>query len=347
MATISNTEFDKDVLEAIQRIESHEINYFQPRPKTIRSFLLGATKSPFYQYFLEHQDISGIYNVVDIETLNSSLKRLVKKGLIEKVKLDYGRFFFRSLIEPEPEYENILISKLCNKEKAQFFSADYFHKLADWKNGRSFTSKGKKKIFKFNKNKIICDSKSEIKTLEYIKKNNLASECAGQSYEIEYDTEFRTQKSYFPDITLLTKTGNIAIIEVKPALAMCQHVNIKKYEALAKHCKKKGFMYGMIDPDNNYMTYEELKKLPICLGLSRRFNEWLANIPEGYYSHFDKETVNEWYEACTTKPTKKAFYLQIASLIIKNQLHNFFNNGFLVYSAPVRLDKNNNVIEVL
>lgn len=346
MATVSNTEFDKDVLEAIHRIESHEISYFQPRLKTIRSFLLGSTKSPFYRYFLGHPDISGIYNYVDLEALNSSLKRLVRKNQIEKVTLDYGAFYFRSLIEPEPEQENILISKLCNKEKARLFSAEDFKKLADWTSGRSFTIKGKKKVFKFNKNKIICDSKSELKMLEYIKTNGLASECAGQAYEIEYDTEFRTQKSYFPDITMLTKTGKIAIIEVKPALAMCQHVNIKKYEALARHCKKKGFMYGMIDPDNNYMTYEDLKKLPICLGLSRRFDKWLANIPEGYYSHFDKETGEEWYEACTTKPTKKAFYLQIASLIIKNKLHNFFNNGFLVYSAPVRLDKNNKVVEV-
>ena len=98
MATVSNKEFDADVLLAIKYIEeaSKKVPNLFAFPKTIVSFLMGKTKSPFYKsVYSKHPDICGVYTRTDETAVEESLKRLNKAGMVERKVTNTGRILYK------------------------------------------------------------------------------------------------------------------------------------------------------------------------------------------------------------------------------------------------------------
>ena len=99
MPTVSNKVFDADVLTAMKYIEeaSKKVPNLFAFAKTIVSFLLGKTKSPFYNsVYKKHPDICGTYNHTDEDAVEASFKRLFKAGLVEKTITKTGRVLYKT-----------------------------------------------------------------------------------------------------------------------------------------------------------------------------------------------------------------------------------------------------------
>lgn len=98
MATVTNKEFDADVLLAIKYIEeaSKKVPNLFAFPKTIVSFLMGKTKSPFYKsVYSKHPDLCGVYTRTDETAVEQSLRRLNKAGLVERKVTNTGRILYK------------------------------------------------------------------------------------------------------------------------------------------------------------------------------------------------------------------------------------------------------------
>ena len=189
-----------------------------------------------------------------------------------------------------------------------------------------------------------------MKLLNYLKEHDLVLDIAGQSLCIKYDSAFLNGKDYYPDIVFLTKDHHIAIIEVKASSAMDQHMNMEKCEALEDYCDRYGYEYMMVDPDNSFMTFEELRDMPVnsdlldIFRIMEEIKEEIENDPKEPYLKFDDNDVKEWYKKYGTGMTKKQFLLQVHSLVAYYDWYNFFSNGFLAYSRPVLLGKEYEVL---
>lgn len=248
-----------------------------------------------------------------------------------------------------------LLRKLQLKEFAESYSIAEFETIADWTNMASPSPEAHKYEFEIwcgprAGSKIVCDSKAEIKLLKYLKTNDLVLDVAGQSLRIPYDSAFLKNKDYYPDIVVLTKDYHIAIIEVKASTAMAQHMNMEKYEALDDYCYNHGYEYMMVDPDNHYMTFEDLWNMPVNPDLHEIFMIMeeervdIENDPTAPYLMFDNDDVDQWYKEYGKGTTKSAFQLQVHSLVACYDWYNFFPHGFRAYSRPVLLSKEYEVL---
>jgi hypothetical protein len=112
-----------------------------------------------------------------------------------------------------------------HRKKAKKYSRQEFTLLADWRYGRSFNDDAIVYVLP-NGNEIQCDSKSEVLLLDYLINNQLTLEIGGQELYIPYDTAFKSERFYYPDVVVLTKDYRIAIIEVKPVTAMSYHLTM-------------------------------------------------------------------------------------------------------------------------
>ena len=112
------SEIDTLVLKAIKAIESYDDLAFKPRIKTIVSFLKGAEKSPFYDYFISHKDICG-KAILSSKAVEESCLRLIKRNLIKK-HTKKGSVSFFETTEPSAflkqctRAEKIYIQDICN-----------------------------------------------------------------------------------------------------------------------------------------------------------------------------------------------------------------------------------------
>lgn len=239
-----------------------------------------------------------------------------------------------------------VLQKLNNYENAVFVSQEDFDNLCDWSVCCNHSDDARKiKYTTKTGNIIFCDSKSEYLMLSYLEGNDLVIACGGQSLPIRYDSEFRTGRTYYPDIVALTKDNHIAMIEVKPLDAMSYHINLYKYTALQQYCEEHGYTYMMIDPDNEYMTFDDLRDMPMPTTLYFLSDDIRdTSKKRGVPDYFDVETVDKWYAEYGEGITKKKFYLMIHSLIINYGWHNKFKHGFSVYTEPVKIDNDFNVI---
>lgn len=233
---------------------------------------------------------------------------------------------------------NPVIAKLNNKEKAKTFTHSQFRALADWSYGHSQGEQKPKGVFKTKTgNRIEYDSSLELKMLEYLEKNDLVKEIGGQSLCIKYSSPYRCGLNYYPDIVVYTKDERIAIIEIKPATSMSYHQNIDKYEELKTYCKKKGFMYMMVDPENDYMTIDDLEKMKIPKEIVVRVESYLKNIlGKTDDCLLEKDDISILYEQFEEEYTKGEFELYLHALIIQKSWYNKFKHGFMVFENPVQ-----------
>ncbi len=234
------------------------------------------------------------------------------------------------------EKKDPVLAKLKNRNRAKKFTLTEFNDLADWTYCDSFNEDGYIYILP-NGNKIECDSKSEVTLLDYLTKHKIAQAIGGQNLLIEYESAFRSGLSYYPDIVILTKDNHIAVIEVKPVTAMSNHRNMEKYEALKEYCEENQYEYMMIDPDHDYMTYDDLLKLRIPSSITERINSYLDGILGGRNSCLlEKDDVNFLYDEFSDEYKKGEFELYLHALVIQNGWYNKFTHGFMVYQRPTR-----------
>lgn len=232
---------------------------------------------------------------------------------------------------------NSVMLKLQNRQNAKLFAEKEFDSITANKYKSSFW--GSYQYRTKAGNIIECDSKGERALLEYLEQNDLVKKISNRVPKILYDSAFRSSLDYFPDVMVLTRDNHIAIIEVKPAAAMSYHKNMEKYWALAKYCEDHGYMYAMLDPTEGYITYEEIREMPVCtdlLNLFQIYNEFPLEDNE-QFRVLDDKTIQSWYDSIGSGYTKKDFYLQVHSLIIYYEWYNVYKHGFLAYDRPVRL----------
>ena len=223
-----------------------------------------------------------------------------------------------------------------NRNRVRKFTLQEFNNLADWSYGVSFN----KDVYIYtlpNGNQIECDSKSEVKLLDYLIDNKLTKAVGGQNLLIKYDSAFREDLFYYPDIVILTKDYHVAIIEVKPVTAMSYHKNVEKYEAMKAYCEENGYEYMMIDPDHDFMTYDELLKLRIPSNIKDRVNSYLIDLLGGRnYCLLEKDDINFLYNEFLDEYKKGEFEFYLHALVIQNGWYNKYTHGFMVYQRPTR-----------
>lgn len=243
-----------------------------------------------------------------------------------------------------------IMAKLQNWDNARICSQEDFDGLADWSHGENHSAYRSARQYVTKKgNRIDCDSNGEYTMLQYLEENNLVLDLGGQALRILYDSAFRENLEYYPDIIALTRDHHIAVIEVKPATAMDYHKNIEKYYALRSYCSQNGFLYMMVDPQMNYMTFEEVRDMDVSTDLYSAFEEWDQTTVDGEVPllTFNDGHVEEWYELWGNGYSKANFRLQVHSLVLYFEWYNCYKNGFLVYNRPVKVDGNRNVVEYL
>ena len=233
------------------------------------------------------------------------------------------------------EKSDIVLSKLSNRKGAKKFTAKEFNALADWEYCRSFNENGY--IYTLpNGNTIECDSKSELAILDYLLSKNAVLEIGGQELCIPYDTAFRDSVNYYPDLVILTKDYHIAIIEVKPVKAMSHHTNIEKYKALQQYCEEHGYEYMMVDPEHDYMTYDDLVNLQIPRKIVERVDDYLVDYFGTRKCLLEKSDIPVLYEDFAEEYKKGEFELYLHALVVQRGWYNRFRHGFEVYEIPKR-----------
>ncbi len=233
-----------------------------------------------------------------------------------------------------------VLSKLQNRDNARRFSQNYFDNLAEWIDGDSPSGNPVDIHITERGHIIACDSADEIAFLNYLKENHVVKDVRGQSLKIPYENAFGNVKMYSPDIAVLTNENQIAIFEVKSLTAMSYHSNMEKYRGLEAYCKEKGFMYAMIAPATNYMSYEELKykELRSDQALEDLF-ETCSGIDSPYESTpFKYEDVKLWYQKYGNGLSMNEFKIEVHSLILFYEWYNCYKNGFCVYSKPIKFE---------
>ena len=291
-------------------------------------------KSNISSYLIRHPGVKA-REIAD----NLGLERSQVNGILYSNSLDYSvdDEYCWAYVGQYP-YADKVLKKLNNAFNAREYSEKDFDELANWEEGYSLSGNGKGVPVSFpNGDKVYTDSTYEIEFLNYLKRKKLALRYGGQALRISYSSAFKEKKNYNPDIIILTPNHHIAIIEIKPVTAMSQHSNVEKYRALAEYCKSKGFEYMMVDPEKDYMTFEELSELPVLPDLIPYFR--YANKNPDKYRYFDSEKVELWYKKYGKGFSKDDFELQIHSLIVFYGWYNKFKNGFEVTSRPVQNGK--------
>ena len=151
--------------------------------------------------------------------------------------------------------------------------------------------------------------------LEYLNNNSCVKAIGGQNLCVKYSSQYKDGKNYYPDFVVLTQDGKILIIEIKQAKMMSHHTNLEKYEWLSDFCKSKGYMYMMVDPGLDFMTYDELYDMDIAEGLLEHFNKLIKKSKRSTV-YFDNSHVEKWYSNYGDGWTKDEFKLMVHSLIV-------------------------------
>lgn len=324
------------VIENIEKIYKIGIKAY---PKTIYSFILKYKTSHFYNYFKESRDFKKQdKHRITKKGINIGLNSLVKENKIKKVSLnDKTSYYVMKDTNICFLYDGVL-KQFSNFEGAKEYSNEDFERLANWDDSIDKSLKESiKGNLKYKTRKLPFASKSEEKMINYLIKSKLIDNVGVQNLLLHYDSNYSKNKDYYPDIAILTKDNHIGIIEVKNTNHMTYHLNINKYNALKEYCLQNGYLYMMIDPDNKYLTFEELKTKNINNEVRILVDNWIEENKDTK-NCFTRKDVDQWYkEFFENKMSKKSFETQILSLIIQYGLYNRGNKTiFEVYTKPVK-----------
>ena len=109
---------------------------------------------------------------------------------------------------------------------------------------------------------LYCDSKLERRFLSYLFRNGFITDAKSEALELEYASAETAGKIYYPDFVMRLYDGRVAVVELKNMAAIGYHLNVDKYEALARWCAERGYLYAEIAKDyeeNRYTSAERIK----------------------------------------------------------------------------------------
>lgn len=350
MNDINKEEIIKErIIEAIRIIENIKETYridIKAYPKTIYSFIFKYKSSYFYKYFKKY-DVFNNKSLIKITKtqIQIGLNSLIKENKIKKIEINNITCFY--VLNDTKAFilcSNIL-KQFSNINNAKTYMNVDFERLANWDNVLDISLKESinDKYIEYRNRKLFYASKYERIMINYLIKYKLIKNIGTQNLCINYSSKFSKNKKYFPDIVILTIDGYIGIIEVKETIEMTYHLNIDKYNELKKYCESNGYLYMMVDPINDYLTFEELKNIEVNDKVVKIVQDWITT-NKNTNKYFDNNDINKWYEEIEKENiSKKKFKEQIASLIIKNGLYNVSNkHSFKVYGKAIKIEDERN-----
>ncbi len=322
------------IIELISRITELSKNYScRAYIKTINSIIKGTESGMFVDLFRD-QPYFGLNTMSTCDSLQVYLNKLIQHNLLdissagiysltEKADIYLDRSIRSKRSEVAFGFQNEIIDKInlvmFNRENSMIFDENDIENLADWTKRHS--SKSEPIPFHLHDNNVIfCDSSEEIEVLNMLVTNRYTREIRGQSLEIIYESQRMEGKKYFPDIVALTYDFKIAIIEVKPLLAMSNHLNIAKYIALQKYCVLHDYQCCMIDKKLQSINVFLTRIVPDYI--KTQFYNILDE--KGEFSNNDLPSINKEYRS------KADLILDIHAIIIQDGLKNSFTNGLMV-----------------
>lgn len=229
-----------------------------------------------------------------------------------------------------------VLAKLNNQSGAKTFTLEYFNSIADWSYCPSQSPDGPKDTYTTKTgNRIECDSTYEPMMLEYLENNQLVQAIGAQKLIVDCSSAFTAEMNYHPDLIFLTKDGYIAVVEVKALSAMSYHLNIEKYAALASFCEEKGFLYMMVDPAEDFFTYDDLLAVDIPNGLYNHVMWYLSEIiDEENPCLIEKSDFAVLYDALQEDYTKEDLRFYLRAIIVQEGWYNKSKHDFNVYKLP-------------
>ena len=91
------------LLLAIKYIETENEKSLRPYVKTITSFLIGARKSPFYDFYSKHQDVCGRFPNVTETIVQTALISLELEGKLKSEVSKSGKTGYYLVKEKKKE----------------------------------------------------------------------------------------------------------------------------------------------------------------------------------------------------------------------------------------------------
>lgn len=204
-------------------------------------------------------------------------KSTINKILYAFMDTDYLQLegYRWTLIRQTGDFEDLL-SHMDGHKTAKKFTVAQFKDSMRFSNINSAPTE--KYIAFFDEYPIYFDSKLELKMFDYLVENVPMKCCVSQAFEITYSHYGATKKrTYIPDITFLSESGYICVLEVKPTNQMVLDGNMVKYEALESYCQKHGYLYAMIDPENDFRTLLDLGNIEVNPFLEDLFMGWMVS----------------------------------------------------------------------
>jgi hypothetical protein len=308
----------KDIITAIALINKVKTLSIKPRKKTLRSFLRGTKRSPFYHtFFVFYPEIFGMHPKITMDELEEILSIMLEEGSIKFVGKDL-------VLMGEVEGETINIdSPYLFHQSAKVYSKDYLYQMTDWSKGHN-TEQIKGTVQTKDDWDFPCDSHEEIKFLKHLNKTTEYQAIRGQSFYIEYKSRRAKKKisKYYPDILMLTNENHIVIIEVKPLAQMSNYRVIDKYRAIKKYSQENGYLCAMMD--HRFQTFESLLTRKVSKKVEKEFLE-ILNTKQYYTDDEFNESVRG-----LSKQTKENRRIDITALIIQNGYVNLSKYGFQI-----------------
>ncbi|MCR5491314.1 MAG: hypothetical protein K6F32_04205 [Bacilli bacterium] len=140
---------------------------------------------------------------------------------------------------------------------------------------------------------LVLNDMVEVSIAKSFASSGFARAIRGQTYAIPFVKPWAKKSSpYYPDFIIYSHDGRICFLEVKSIMGMCQDETIAKYTYMSDFCKKRGYVYAMIDvdripfdlylwPDSNPKAKEFFDKtIASCGGFNEHhLNQFLMHVP--------------------------------------------------------------------
>jgi hypothetical protein len=119
---------------------------------------------------------------------------------------------------------------------------------------------------------------AETSFLAKITSTGFAKAIRGQTKAVPYIKPWANNPSpYYPDFIIYTYEGQIAFVELKSILGMCQDENLAKFSYLYAYCRKNGFLCGFFDSEGfsiaDYLALPEKEDPAIVASFYRKLSD--------------------------------------------------------------------------
>jgi hypothetical protein len=149
-------------------------------------------------------------------------------------------------LQVDPQKAKLLSLSLWGQEKAKTFTSEEFERIASG-DGKPTGSLTYEVDHGFH---LVLNDLAETAFLRQITSTGFALRIRGQTKAVPYIKPWAAVPApYYPDFILYTYEHQIAFIEIKSILGMCQDENIAKFNYLYAYCSAHGYLCGFFDSE--------------------------------------------------------------------------------------------------